>query len=84
MLFEDVAYSLIGDMVSNIGQRALDPIVAPSWIFLDKSQNQVDDGLADSRSTDTLLLIAVIPFFGHQHPMPAEDRIWSHDGGQFH
>jgi hypothetical protein len=84
VLFEDVAHSLIGDVVSNISQRTLDPIVAPGWILLGKSQDQVDDDLADSWSADALSLIAVVPFLGNKLPVPAKNRVRSDNCGQFH
>jgi hypothetical protein len=77
MLLENIAHCLIGDVVANIGQGTLDPILAPSWVFLGKSQDQVDDDLADSWSADVLPLIAVVPLLGNQEVFKNPHRWYS-------
>ncbi len=63
----------------------LDAIVTPGRVFFREPQDQVDDDLANAWPTWFLLeTIAVIPFPGHELSMPAENRIWRHDCGEFH
>ena len=51
VLFEHAADGRVRDVVADVGQRALDPIVAQGWILFRESKNRVDDFLTDARST---------------------------------
>jgi hypothetical protein len=64
--FENVAHRLIRDVVTNVGQGSLDPVVAPSRILLGKSHNKLDDLLPNTRPANLGALTAVIPFSGNQ------------------
>ena len=62
--------SLVGNLLANIGQRPLNPVVAPRRILTSDPQNEIDDLLPDTLPTDLLPLIAAAPLPGDQHPMP--------------
>ena len=55
--------------------------MAPAWILLGESQDQIHDNLADARPAYRLPLLGVI-FFGHEFSVPAEDRVRCHNGRQ--
>ena len=50
-----VANRLIGDMISQVGERPENPIIAPGSIFLGYPHNQVLDFFVDWRSTHASL-----------------------------
>ena len=62
MLFENVADGSIGNVIANVRQRALDPVVSPVQVFLGEAKDQIDDDLPDSWPADALALVAMIPF----------------------
>ena len=85
MGFEDVADGRIADMVTNIGQRALNTIEAPVWVFSGESQYKIHDDLPHTRSSRLILsAIRVIPFLCDELSMPTENRIWCYDRGEIH
>ena len=43
IIFQDVAHSLVGYLVAEIRQRALNPIVSPRGIVTGEPQNKIDD-----------------------------------------
>ena len=65
MRFADIFHGSIGDAVANVGQGALDAVVAPGRVLLREPQDQIDDDLTDAWPTWLLLpTITVIPFSG--------------------
>ena len=84
MLFENVADGSIGNVIANVRQRALDPVVSPVQVFLGEAKDQIDDDLPDSWPADAFAIVAMIPFLSHQRSVPSQDRIRSDDGRQFH
>ena len=62
-------------MIANVGQRSLDPIVAPGWILLGQFEEQVDNDLASTRTSHGLAAVTVVPFLCDQFTMPAQDRV---------
>ena len=76
VLFENIADRRVGDVITDVGQGPLDPVVTPGRILLGLAKDQIDDDLADSRATWLLLLpIGVILLLRHQHPVPSQYRI---------
>ena len=55
MTAENVADGLIGDMISQVGERPDNPIITPGPILLGHPQNQVLDFFVDWRSTHASL-----------------------------
>lgn len=80
--FEYVADSRVGDVIVDVGQGALDAVIAPSRVLPGELQNQVDDLLVERRPSHRLPLFAVVPLLRHELAMPAEDRVGRDDGGQ--
>jgi hypothetical protein len=80
--FQDIAHGLIGDLVAEIVQSSLDPIITPGRILPGEPQDQIHDHLGSPRSAHGFALLAVIPFLGHKLSVPAEDRVGRDDRGQ--
>ena len=77
MGFEDVAYGLIADFVTEVGQRALNTVVAPGRILASHLQYEFLDFVCHRRAPGFIPLpVAVVPFSGDQFAVPAKDRIW--------
>ena len=76
------AHGLIGDLVAEVVQSRLDPIVTPGRILPGELQDQIHDHLGGPRSAHGFPLLAVIPLLGHEFAMPAEDRVRRNDRGQ--
>ena len=53
-----LVYRRVADVVTNIGQGTLDPIITPGGILLGEPQDQVDDELANARPADRLAFLA--------------------------
>ena len=51
VLLENVANGRVGDMVADVGQRALDSVVASGRVFLSETKDQVDNHLTYPRAT---------------------------------
>jgi len=64
VLLEDIADRLVGDVVAQVGQGALDAIVAPRRIFPCDARYQVHDLLLHTWSTDGFAALAVVPLLG--------------------
>ena len=74
----------VRNVVTNIGQAGLEFVKTPSWVFLGQLQYEVDDHLSYTGSARLVLAaVAVVPLLGDQFPVPAENRIWCHNGCQF-
>ena len=82
MLLEDVGDGGIGDIVTDVRQRALDAIVAPGGVLVGEAHDEVDNLLSDAGSADALLRVAVVPLAGDEFTMPAENRVGCDDRGQ--
>jgi hypothetical protein len=78
MLFQDVTNGRVRDVIADIVQRALNPVITPGRILPGKPQSEVDDDLTDFRSACFLLpAIRIIPLVRDQLSMPTQDCIRS-------
>ena len=80
---QDVANRLITDRMDEIGQSALNAVIAPGRIFFRKPEDETDDRLVNTRPADGLPLVAVVPLLRHEFTVPTQNRVRGHDGGQF-
>ncbi len=66
----------------DVAERALDAAVAPAAVL----SREVDDELPDllQQARPPYALPRVRPLGCYQLPVPAEDRVWSHDRGDLH
>ena len=79
--FQDIADSLVGNMISQIGQCADDAILAPGWILVDELEHQLFDLGRDERSSRFGGASArKIPFAGDQTAVPFEQGFGLHGG----
>lgn len=84
MFFQDISDCLIRNLVTDVGQSALDPVITPIRILLRESYDQFDDLWSNSWPTDRFPLLAVVPLLRHEFPMPAEERVGRDNSGQLH
>src|SRR6266545_2920562 len=79
MLFQNVGYGTAGNLVSQVGQRAENPAIAPIPILECHSDYQRCDLAGSTRSTRPTLLTSIV-FLGNQLPMPSQQGFGCHDG----
>jgi len=79
---EDVANGRVGDVISDVGQRALHTIVTPARILLGEIDHEVDDHLPQARPTGFSFLRRV-PFLGHSLAMPTENHVGCEPRSEF-
>jgi hypothetical protein len=58
---QNIADRLIGDTISQVGERPDNPVIAPGPIFLRHPHNQFRDFFVDSRSTWASMRRRAIP-----------------------
>jgi len=80
--FQDIADRPVRNGMSQISQGALDAVIAPGGILLSHSQHEINDLACDRRASRGFPVLAVVPVSGDELAMPAEDGIWSDDGGK--
>ena len=69
--------------MAEIKKRSLDPVVAPSGVFLGKAENESNHSVGNWRSSLCFRpAVAEVPFRGDEPSVPTQNRVWSHDGGQ--
>ncbi len=84
VFFQDVADGLIGYLMSEVGQRPLNTVVAPGGIVLSHPQDELYNVFGDGwPSLLYLSAMAEIPFISYQLAMPTQDGIGSDDRGYF-
>ncbi len=64
--FEHITYRRVGDVVADVGQRALDAVIALRRILIGEPQDQIHNDRTEARSTDGLAFSAVAPFPRHE------------------
>ena len=61
--------------MSEVGQGALDAVVAPGRILPGHAQDEFDDFRFDGRPPHGPSAVAEVPLLGHQLPVPAQDGV---------
>ena len=81
---KDIAHRRVGDVVLEIGQSALDAVVAPSRVFAGELQHEFGHFLGNGWSANGLLftLVAIVPLLGYQRPVPTQDPIRGEQRGE--
>ena len=82
MSLQHVGDGGIGDVISDVLKCSLNAIVAPRRIFRRKANDGIHDFLTDAWSTG-FSLVAGVELSGHKFAVPAENRVWRDDGGEF-
>ncbi len=70
--FENVGDRGVRDVKAQVGQGALNAVVASTGIFLSHANSQGHDLRPNTWSTDGLWLVCVIPFASDELTMPSE------------
>ena len=85
VLSEDVSDCRIGNVEAQVGQSALDAVVAPGGILPGHAEDEPGDLIRNWRSARRLpFAVAVVPFLGDKPMVPTEDRVGGYNGGQLH
>ncbi len=79
--FENVGDRGVRDVKAQVGQGALNAVVASTGIFLSHANSQGHDLRPNTWSTDGLSLVRVIPFASDELTMPSEYGVGCDDGG---
>jgi len=80
---ENVAHTLIADVIAQFGQGADNAVITPAAIFLSHLDDQVFNLFVDTGSSHGLSLLRAIEFLRHQFTMPGQDGVGFDDGGDF-
>ncbi len=72
----------IRDVVFQILQYTLNPIVSPCWILPGEANDGTHDDLLDAWPTG-LPFVAGIKLLRDEFPVPSQDRVWREDGCEF-
>ena len=81
--FENVAHSLIADVITQFGKGAGNAIVAPGAILSGHADNPVFEVLVDTGPPRRLALLRAIEFVSGELAMPPQNGIGFDDGGNF-
>ena len=76
---QNIADRLIRNIVSNMGQRADDPVVAPAGVLACQSHDERFDVGSDSWPSWIGTLLGAIEFRGHQFPIPSQNGLGFRD-----
>ena len=76
---ENISDGAASDLMSQIGESALDSRVPPRSMLKRHAQDESDDGLHDARPTGAAP-VAVVPLESHPFPVPSHERIWRDQG----
>ena len=83
VVLQDPLHRVPGDLVTEVGQRTLDPRVAPLRILARHPHHEVSDLSERHRAASPSSRTAVV-LLGDQPPVPAEDRVRGDDTGHLH
>lgn len=72
---QHVSDALSRNVITDIGQRPLDSIVTSGGVVFRKPQNQINEFLTQSGTTNPFAFRTVIPFLRNQFTMPTQDGI---------
>ena len=72
---QHIADRLIGDMISQIGERSENSVITPGAIFPGHADNQLLDVLVNSRSAGTSPRLRSVGFASHEPSVPCEDSV---------
>ena len=77
MGLEDPLHSVVGDVMADVPEGALDTPVAPTRVVARHEHREILDRLHDSWSSGAG---SVGPLLGDEFAMPTENRVGSHEG----
>ena len=72
---QDIADSLVGHRMSQIGQCSYNPVVAPAGVLASQANHQILDLGIGARPARRSALFAAIEFLSHQSAIPGENGI---------
>src|SRR5262245_5838244 len=73
---QDIADRLIADLISQIGQRPSDPVIAPITVLLGDANDELLDLAPDPRSAWAATGFRAIELAGDKLAVPAQDGVW--------
>jgi hypothetical protein len=72
---QDIADSLVGHRMSQVGQCSHDPVVAPAGVLASQANHQNLDFWTGAWPAGRAALLGAVEFFGHQSAIPGENGI---------
>ena len=85
VFLEDIPDGGVGDLMAEIGGCPLNAIIAPCWILSCHAQDEAGNIRGNRRSSRSHLSpVAVVPLFGNELSVPAQNRVGSDDRGELH
>ena len=80
---QDIAHTLVGNLVTQIGQCADDAIVTPARVLTRQFHHQLFDCRVDSRAARQSAFLRAVEFLSDELPISGEERIRLGDAGDF-
>jgi hypothetical protein len=80
---QNVADGLVGQRISQVGQRSHNPVVSPARILACQAHHQILEAGVDARSSHGLAPFLTIKLLSDELAVPSEQDIWFSDIGHF-
>jgi hypothetical protein len=75
VLAQDIADSLVGHRMSQVGQCSYNPVVTPAGVLASEANHQILDFWTDAWPAARSALFAAIEFFSYPLAIPGENGI---------
>ena len=82
MGLEHVGYRGVGNVETDVGRRTLNTIVSPGRILPGEANDGIHHNLPNAWPTG-FAFVAGVELLRHEFAMPAENRVWRDDRGEF-
>jgi hypothetical protein len=83
MSLQDIAHTLVRNLVTQIGQSPNDAIISPTRVLPCQFHDQFFDGRVHSRAASQLALLGTVELLCDELPIPGEDGIRPSDARDF-
>jgi hypothetical protein len=74
---QDIADSLVGHLIPQIGQRSHNPVIPPAGVLASQANHQILDLCTGARPARRAALLGAIEFLSHQLAIPGKNGIGS-------
>jgi hypothetical protein len=72
---QDIADSLVGHRMSQVGQCSYNPVITPAGVLASQANHQILDLWTGARPAGRAALLGAIEFLSHQASIPGENGI---------
>ena len=72
---QDIADSLVGHRMSQVGQCSYHPVITPAGVLASQANHQILDLWTGARPARRAALLGAVEFLSHQSAIPGENGI---------